>query len=192
MSMKGAGNSNHIRLLIWRISNFRRDWCWRYSRHDRRRRRRRHRLVPFVVQHVRDIIFDDNVFDVTCQNMKVCILICWFNVWHVILILVLLTILLLKLSVVNMSSFEWLSVKIDHFNQITCYPEVVVAIIDYFEKVREIVRSIDRYWIQNLFFQTKLYIGNLGDDGRVTSDDLRPLFEQFGNVTECECIKNYA
>jgi len=38
----------------------------------------------------------------------------------------------------------------------------------------------------------KLYIGNLGDDGKITSSDLRPLFEQFGTVSECECIKNYA
>ena len=34
----------------------------------------------------------------------------------------------------------------------------------------------------------KLYVGNLGDDGNITSSDLRPLFEQFGVVTECECI----
>ena len=38
----------------------------------------------------------------------------------------------------------------------------------------------------------KLYVGNLGDDGNITSGDLRPLFEQYGTVTECECIKNYA
>ena len=38
----------------------------------------------------------------------------------------------------------------------------------------------------------KLYVGNLGDDGNITSSDLRPLFEQHGVVTECECIKNYA
>jgi len=38
----------------------------------------------------------------------------------------------------------------------------------------------------------KLYVGNLGDDGNITSSDLRPLFEQHGTVTECECIKNYA
>ena len=35
----------------------------------------------------------------------------------------------------------------------------------------------------------KLYVGNLGDDGNITSSDLRPLFEQHGTVTECECIK---
>merc|ERR1719357_1758061 len=29
-------------------------------------------------------------------------------------------------------------------------------------------------------------------DGKITSSDLRPLFEQFGTVSECECIKNYA
>jgi len=38
----------------------------------------------------------------------------------------------------------------------------------------------------------KLYVGNLGDDGNITSTDLRPLFETYGTVTECECIKNYA
>jgi len=38
----------------------------------------------------------------------------------------------------------------------------------------------------------KLYVGNLGDGGTITSDDLRPLFETYGAVTECECIKNYA
>jgi hypothetical protein len=39
---------------------------------------------------------------------------------------------------------------------------------------------------------TKLYVGNLGDDGVIKSEDLRPLFERFGVVSECECIKNYA
>ena len=38
----------------------------------------------------------------------------------------------------------------------------------------------------------KLYVGNLGEDGIVKSSDLRPLFERFGTVSECECIKNYA
>jgi hypothetical protein len=38
----------------------------------------------------------------------------------------------------------------------------------------------------------KLYVGNLGDDGTVRSNDLRPLFEEFGVVSECEVIKNYA
>ncbi len=38
----------------------------------------------------------------------------------------------------------------------------------------------------------KLYVGNLGDQGVITADDLRPLFERFGTVTECECIKTYA
>ena len=47
----------------------------------------------------------------------------------------------------------------------------------------------------------KLFVGlgNLGipkdgDDDHITSSDLRPLFEQYGVVTECECIrnKNYA
>ena len=38
----------------------------------------------------------------------------------------------------------------------------------------------------------KIFVGNLGDDGSVTSEDLRPLFEAHGAVGECECIKNYA
>ena len=47
----------------------------------------------------------------------------------------------------------------------------------------------------------KLFVGlgNLGiprygDDDKITSSDLRPLFEKYGVVTECECIsnKNYA
>merc|ERR1719464_769916 len=42
----------------------------------------------------------------------------------------------------------------------------------------------------------KLGIGtwDVGDDDRITSSDLRPLFEKYGVVTECECIlnKNYA
>ena len=43
----------------------------------------------------------------------------------------------------------------------------------------------------------KLFVGlgNLGipedgDDDRITSSDLLPLFEQYGVVTECECIRN--
>ena len=44
---------------------------------------------------------------------------------------------------------------------------------------------------------TRIFVGNLGDDaafydGNITPGDLRPLFEQYGTVTECECIKNYA
>ena len=31
----------------------------------------------------------------------------------------------------------------------------------------------------------KLFVGNLGDDGNINSGDLRPLFEQYGTVTEC-------
>lgn len=38
----------------------------------------------------------------------------------------------------------------------------------------------------------KIYVGNLSDDGSISSGDIRPLFERFGKVTECECIKNYA
>ena len=37
---------------------------------------------------------------------------------------------------------------------------------------------------------TRLFVGNLGDDaavydGNITPGDLRPLFEQYGTVTEC-------
>merc|ERR1712223_1310553 len=34
----------------------------------------------------------------------------------------------------------------------------------------------------------KIFVGNLGNDGKVTNDVLRPLFEKYGKVTECECI----
>lgn len=37
----------------------------------------------------------------------------------------------------------------------------------------------------------KLFVGNL-QEGSISSDDLKPLFESYGNVTECEVIKNYA
>ena len=37
----------------------------------------------------------------------------------------------------------------------------------------------------------KLFVGNLGGDDTVKSSDLRPLFERFGAVTECECVKEY-
>ena len=37
----------------------------------------------------------------------------------------------------------------------------------------------------------KLFIGNLPDGGSVTNDMVRPLFEAYGVVTECEVIKNY-
>ena len=38
----------------------------------------------------------------------------------------------------------------------------------------------------------KLYIGNLGSDNLISAEDLRPLFEVYGAVSECECVKNYA
>ena len=38
----------------------------------------------------------------------------------------------------------------------------------------------------------KLFIGNLGDTGAITSNDLREAFEKYGPVTESECVKNYA
>ena len=37
----------------------------------------------------------------------------------------------------------------------------------------------------------KLFFGNLPDGGDVGNDDIRPLFEEFGVVTECEVIRNY-
>ena len=37
----------------------------------------------------------------------------------------------------------------------------------------------------------KIFIGNLPDGGLVKNEDVRPLFEAFGAVTECEVIKNY-
>ena len=37
----------------------------------------------------------------------------------------------------------------------------------------------------------KIFIGNLPDGNLITNDDLRPLFEEHGRVTECEVIKNY-
>jgi len=39
---------------------------------------------------------------------------------------------------------------------------------------------------------TKLFVGGLSDDGQITAEDLRPLFEEFGVVEECDRIKNYA
>jgi len=37
----------------------------------------------------------------------------------------------------------------------------------------------------------KVFIGNLPDEGQVKNEDVRPLFEQYGSVSECEVIKNY-
>lgn len=37
----------------------------------------------------------------------------------------------------------------------------------------------------------KIFIGNLPDEGQVKNEDVRPLFEQYGSVSECEVIKNY-
>ena len=34
----------------------------------------------------------------------------------------------------------------------------------------------------------KIYVGNLGDEQKITNDDLRPLFEKYGTVTECEVM----
>jgi len=37
----------------------------------------------------------------------------------------------------------------------------------------------------------KIFIGNLPDGNLVTNDDIRPLFEKYGTVSECEVIRNY-
>ena len=37
---------------------------------------------------------------------------------------------------------------------------------------------------------TKIWVGNL--ESAITSDDLRPLFEKYGTVTECECMGKFA
>ena len=37
----------------------------------------------------------------------------------------------------------------------------------------------------------KIFIGNLLEGGVVTSEDVRPLFEAHGTVTECEIMKNH-
>lgn len=35
----------------------------------------------------------------------------------------------------------------------------------------------------------KLFIGNLAD--KTTAAELRPLFEKYGKVVECDVVKNY-
>ena len=35
----------------------------------------------------------------------------------------------------------------------------------------------------------KIFIGNLNED--TTGNDLRPLFERYGRVTECDVVRNY-
>ncbi len=35
----------------------------------------------------------------------------------------------------------------------------------------------------------KIFVGNLDEGAR--ADELRALFEQFGQVTECDIIKNF-
>lgn len=37
----------------------------------------------------------------------------------------------------------------------------------------------------------KIFIGNLPDGGIVKNEDVRPLFEQYGTVSEAEIVKNY-
>jgi len=37
----------------------------------------------------------------------------------------------------------------------------------------------------------KLFVGNLEEGGVVTNEDIKPLFETYGVVTECEVIKNH-
>ena len=44
---------------------------------------------------------------------------------------------------------------------------------------------------QILCNMVKIFIGNLPDGGLVKNEDVRPLFEAHGTVTECEVIKNY-
>ena len=38
--------------------------------------------------------------------------------------------------------------------------------------------------------EKKIWVGNL--EGKITADDLRPLFEKYGTVTECECMGKFA
>ena len=35
----------------------------------------------------------------------------------------------------------------------------------------------------------KIFIGNLNEN--TTGNDLRPLFERYGRVTECDVVRNY-
>lgn len=35
----------------------------------------------------------------------------------------------------------------------------------------------------------KIFVGNLGD--KTTSADIKPLFEKYGKVVECDVVKNY-
>lgn len=35
----------------------------------------------------------------------------------------------------------------------------------------------------------KIFVGNLAD--KTTADDLRPHFEKYGKVVECDVVKNY-
>ena len=37
----------------------------------------------------------------------------------------------------------------------------------------------------------KIFIGNLLEGGEVGNDEVRPLFEAHGTVTECEVMKNH-
>lgn len=36
---------------------------------------------------------------------------------------------------------------------------------------------------------TKIFVGNLSSD--TTGEDLRPYFEQYGEVTECDVLRNF-
>ena len=38
--------------------------------------------------------------------------------------------------------------------------------------------------------EKKIWVGNL--EGKITAVDLRPLFEKYGTVTECECMGKFA
>ena len=44
---------------------------------------------------------------------------------------------------------------------------------------------------KNILKMVKIFVGNLANGGLVTNDDIRPLFEAFGLVTECEIIKDF-
>ena len=37
----------------------------------------------------------------------------------------------------------------------------------------------------------KIFVGNLVQGGLVSNEDVRPLFEAHGTVTECEVIKQH-
>ena len=42
---------------------------------------------------------------------------------------------------------------------------------------------------QRAIMPVKIFIGNLSSD--TTADDLRPLFEAYGDVAECDVLRNF-